>query len=162
MATKERDVTDKRTRSIAVRNRLKNPLGSPSFRIFLKNPDMEVRIVDSGMKSGRISEMTQKGWVFVTPEDIVGRAEDYGFKIVDGRVVRGERDREVLMQMHRQDRADIEAAKAQANLRAMGGSRGKDAIVSGVAKAEGDEAADWVNRTINVKDTREAVPLDDE
>jgi hypothetical protein len=153
--TDVRDITDKRTRSIAVRNRIKNPLGSPSFRIFLKKPDMEIRIVDSGMKSGRISEMTQKGWGFVGPDDVVGKVEDYGFTVQDGRIVRGDRGREVLMMMHHQDYVDIQMAKAAANTRAIGGQKGKDAVLNQVAKAEGDEAADWIDQRIKVTDTRE-------
>ena len=155
------DALKRRVRSVAVANRIKNPLGSPSLAIPVRDPDLVVRVVDSQLRSGRVHEVVTKGWEPVDPGDLVGKPEDYGFAVQDGRVVRGERGRDVLMKMHREDYDAIGRAKAEANVRGMVGRKGKDAVLSAVAKEagdRGDEAADFISRSLRVTDTREAEP----
>jgi len=152
---------DVRVRSVAVVNRLAHPLGSPSIVIPLKNQDLVIRVVDSTLRGGRVHEMVSKGWELVDPSDIKGKPEDFGFSVQDGRVCRGDRSRDVLMKMHRDDYHSIQLAKSRENLKAMGGRKGRDAVLDRVAQLEGprgDEAATFVQKSLNVQDTREPEP----
>jgi len=152
----------KRRPSITVQRRLKNPLGSPSVVIPMKDRDMVVRVVDSLLRAGRVAEMRAKGWELVDPGDISGNPEDFGFGLQDGRVVRGERGRDVLMKMHREDFDAIQLGKARENTKGLGGKKAKSAVVEDVARlapdGQGDEAADFVNRTLTVHDQRAPEP----
>ncbi len=150
-----------RVRSVAVVNRLAHPLGSPSIVIPMKNPDLEIRVVDSLLRAGRIHEMTAKGWEIVEPSDIKGKPEDFGFSVQDGRVVRGERGRDVLMKMHKEDYKSIQLAKSRENLKGIGKAKAKDAVLNDVARVvgdRGDEAATFLNRTLTVTDSRKPEP----
>ncbi len=150
-----------RVRSVAVINRLAHPLGSPSVVVPMKNRDLEIRVVDSLLRAGRIHEMVSKGWELVDSSDIKGKPEDFGFSVQDGRVVRGDRGREVLMKMHKDDYHSIQLAKSIENMKAMGGRKGRDAVLNRVAQVvgdRGDEAATFVEKSLSVQDTREPEP----
>lgn len=160
----EGDVTTaKRIPSVTVQNRIAHPFGAPSLDIPLKSRGLVVRVVDAQLRAGRVHEMVQKGWTFVTPADLAGAPEDFGFTVEADRIVRGERGREVLMKMARDDYDAIQAAKAADTTRRLGGKRGKAALLDEVAAKvgdRGDEAADFLSNRLTITDTRETVSLE--
>jgi hypothetical protein len=151
----------RRPYSVAVRKRLGDPFKRPQRPIPMRDPDLTVRSVNAALRDGRIDELRDLGWEVVEPADLKGTPEDHGYRVQDGRVVRGERGQTVLMKMHKDDYAAIQAAKARRNLADMGGKRGKDKVLDEVARklgAEGDQAASYLSRAIEVVDERGPEP----
>jgi hypothetical protein len=146
-----------------IERRLQNPFGDGSPTIELNDPGMSVRVVNTQLRPGRYHDVVRnKGWEPVAPEELVGNAEDYGFDIKDGRVVRGERGQEVLMKMPTTDVRAVQDAKDRKN-REMASPRRLKAETVALAGAEhGDEAASYVNRMTTIKDERGPVPLEDD
>ena len=136
--------------------RLANPFGAPSVAITLKTPGpWAVRIVHADVRAGRLHDMTaNKGWVFITPEEIDGSPADLGFRVIDNRVVRGEHGQEVLMKMPQADYDAIQAAKGNANLKALGSKQTVDRAAQATATEFGSEAGDTVFSNITVQDSR--------
>jgi hypothetical protein len=142
--------------------RLQNPFGDGSPQIRLKEPGWEVHVVNGALRPGRYHDVTRnKGWVPVEPDEIDGEAEDFGFDVKEGRVVRGERGQEVLMKMPAADYKAIQQAKDAHNKAANTGARLKAGIVSATGATHGDQAADLVNRSITIREERAPVPLDE-
>lgn len=150
--------TEKAIPSVSVLDRrLKNPFGSPSIPITLKSKEhFEIRIVDAQLRPGRLHEMrANKGWEFVHPDELDGTADEYGLRVMDGRLVRGENGREVLMKMPSDMYAQIVARKTAINAKGVSGKALKEAAAQETAKAFGDEAGETVfSRNIDVQTTR--------
>ena len=142
--------------------RLANPFGAPSVPITLKTPGQwAIRIVNGTMRTGRIHDMTaNKGWVLVTADELDGTPDDLGFRVRDGRIVRGEHGDEVLMKMPQADYDQIQKAKGAYNLKQLGTKQTREAVAQATAQQFGDEAADTVNRNITVNDGRETSELE--
>jgi len=90
------------------------------------------------------------GWGYAEPSDLACRVDEIGGKEADGRVVRGERGREVLVKMKREDYARVQARKSEmTTAQTFGKKETKDAIVAGAAKEHGDEAAEFLHQNVN-------------
>lgn len=125
--------------------RLAHPFGAPSVPITLKDGQLwAVRIANDKVRNGRVHQMGQLGWTFVTPEEMDGKPADYGFRALDGRVVRGEHAEEVLMKMPQADYDQIQDAKARINLKNLGSKKTKEAAAQATAVEFGPEAGDAV------------------
>jgi len=142
--------------------RLAHPFGAPSVPITLKTPgDWAVRIAHTTVRSGRIYQMKKNGWDFVQAKEIDGRPEEFGFRVLDDRLVRGEHGEEVLMKMPQADYDAISDAKAAINLKNLGSKQTRDAVAQETAVKFGSEAGDAVHANIQIEDSRERVELDD-
>lgn len=126
-----------------------------------------IRIVNSAISYSHLLDMKeQKGWVFADPDDLAVKAEDVGFRILDGRIVRGTHGEEVLMKMERSDYAAVQKMKDQMNRQTTFGKKAVKASILEAAGKEpgGDEGADYLNRTtssMTVTDSIERVHLED-
>ena len=144
--------------------RLQNPFGAPSIDIPLKDGKAwAIRIVDASVRTGRTHQIIQMGWTFITPDDIEGQASDFGFRVMDNRIVRGDHGQEVIVKMPQADFDRIQRAKAEKNLRDLGGQRMKEDVAQRAAKQFGDEAAETIyGSDFDVKDSRVNIDLDGE
>lgn len=142
--------------------RMRDPFGSGSIPITIKTPGQwEIRIFNKTTRTGRIHDAVQKlGWVFVEPVELDGSADEYGFRELDNRLVRGEHAEEVLMKMPADTYRQIQMAKARLNLQNLGSKKTTDAVAQATAQKFGDQAGDVVSRNISVEDGRERVELD--
>ncbi len=152
--------------SILDRRKL-HPFGAPSQSITLKTPGLwATRIINSKSRTGRLHDVIHnKGWVYVTPEELDGTPDELGFEAKDGRLVRGEHGEEVLVKMPQQDYDDIQNAKASLNLKNLGAKQMRDAAAQATAVAHGDQAGDRVAaqfQHLDVTDSRERVELEPE
>ncbi len=151
-------------RSEIVKRRLANPNAGNALALPLKEPRRwQIRIFNADAATNRLSYAQQKGWVFAEPDDFEGKLSDHGLEVRDGRVVQGERGKEVVMKMPKEDFQDIQKAKAVANITSTFGiKKVKDAIVEHAAKEEGgDQGADFLSRQLNhieIKDSLETIP----
>lgn len=142
-----------------------HPFGSPSQPVTLKTPGLwATRIINSKSRTGRLHDVIHnKGWTYVTPEELDGTPDELGFEAKDGRLVRGEHGEEVLVKMPQQDFDAIQAAKGSLNLKNLGGKQMRDAVAQEAATAHGSQAGDAVAKQfdhIEVKDGRERVELE--
>ena len=142
--------------------RLAHPFGAPSVPITLKDGQpWAIRIANDGVRTGRVHQVIQLGWTYVLADEIDGRPADFGFRELDGRLVRGEHGEEVLVKMPKADFEKIQQAKADKNLRDLGGSKVKEATAARTAAKFGDEAADTVyNSDMTVTDSRVNIDLE--
>lgn len=139
--------------------RLLHPFGLPSVAITLKEGDWELRIVDSQSRPGRLHDIRHnKGWEFVKPDELDGTPDEYGFRVMDDRLVRGENGREVLMKMDADVYARILKAKTDLNEKAVRPKALKEAAAQEVAVQYGSEAGDHVynRQPIDITTTRGA------
>ena len=137
--------------------RLLHPFGLPSVAITLREGDWELRIVDSQSRPGRLHDIRHnKGWEFVTPEELDGTPDEYGFRVMDNRLVRGENGREVLMKMDRSVYERILQAKTEKNEKAVRPNALREAAAQEVAVQYGSEAGDHVynRQPINITTSR--------
>lgn len=141
--------------------RLQNPFGDGSQAIKLKEPGWALHIFDTSRPGRFHYAKREKGWEPVLPEDLDGTAEDLGFDIVDGRVVRGERGKEVLMKMPQDMYDKIALRKAEVTTQSNSPRQLKRDIMEQTAATYSDQAADYLNRNVTIKDTREPVPLEE-
>lgn len=99
-----------------------------------------------------------KGWVYAEPADLACPLEEVGALVRDGRIVRGERGKEVLMKMLARDYQRVQKKKTEETIRQTFGKKQiKDAIVAGAAAEHGEEAAEFLYKhvnTVTVQDTR--------
>ena len=144
--------------------RLAHPFGAPSVPITLKDgKDWAVRIVNDGVRIGRVHQAIQMGWTYVQAEEMDGRPADFGFRVMDDRLVRGEHGQEVLVKMPQADFDLIQKAKAKKNLDGLGGKRARTDAAEATAAKFGDEAAETVYRSeMTVTDSRVSVDLEGE
>jgi hypothetical protein len=146
-----------------IERRLAHPFGAPSVPITLKDGGAwAIRIANDKVRSGRVHQMVGLGWVFVEAGEIDGTPEDFGFRAVKGRLVRGEHGEEVLMKMPQADFDAIQNRKAEINLKNLGSKQTKDAVAQATAVEYGSEAGDTVFKNIDIKDGRERVELEPE
>ena len=126
-----------------------------------------VRVVNSQISDARLWEMqAEKGWVYAEEADISIPVHEIGYRVMDGRLVKGERGQLVLMKMLQSDYAKIARAKDDANKEQTFGAKAvKNSIVNAVASEPGgDQGAEFIQnavRSITVTDSREAVSLED-
>lgn len=142
--------------------RLLHPFGAPSVPITLKTPGQwAIRIADSTMRTGRIHDLTaNKGWTFVTADELDGTPADLGFRVLDTRLVRGEHGQEVLMKMPQADYERIQQAKGALNLKALGSKQTRERVAQETSQQFGDEAGETVHQHIKVVDGRESIELE--
>lgn len=132
--------------------RLLHPFGSPSVPITLKSGGLwEIRFVDSQLRAGRLHEVIHdKGWTFVNANEIDGSPDEYGLRAMDGRLVRGENGREVLVKMPKDMYDAIAARKAELNLKGLGKKATRELAAQATAQAFGDEAGDTVHKSVRI------------
>lgn len=146
--------------------RLQNPNGQSSAPIDLKDPSMVCRWVNSAIAHDKVYRAKQNGWVMVRPEELADLDQVGGFtKSPEGFVTRGDRGQEVLMSMPRVWRDKIALAKTRENLKNMGDPTAtKNEVVQAASDRLGDQAADYLNRKVNivgsVRDQHEIVQRD--
>lgn len=141
--------------------RLAHPFGAPSVPITLKEGDWAIRVANDRVRTGRVHQMVNMGWLFVEAGEIDGTPSDFGFRELDGRLVRGEHGEEVLMKMPQADYDAIQDAKARLNLKNLGAKQTRDAVAQETAVKFGSEAGDTVHQNIEVNDSREQVELEE-
>ena len=134
----------------------------------LTEPDRwTIRIVNSQITDARLWEMqAEKGWVYLEVADLAIQPEEIGFRVQDGKVVRGTHGHEVLMKMPKADYQAIARLKDRENRKnTLGDKAVKAAIVSAADREDqsgrGAEFLDQAVNRIEVKDELERVRLDD-
>jgi hypothetical protein len=158
---KTEPVAKKKPRVSVLERRLQNPFGEPSSPIELQDSALECRVFNRGVSAQQIYKAKQKGWEYVEPSQLVDPEQAGGFRVsTDGqRLVRGEREEEVLMYMPKSDRKQIEMAKAQKaqkNIRDMKMGRQKEAVVHAAAQRFGGEAGEFLQKTNIVGDVTDS------
>lgn len=158
---KEISVVERRLRSGSV-------FSAGSRPIPLNAPETwQVRSVNSQISDSRLYDMqAEKGWVYVTPEDLAVKPEEIGWREQDGRIVRGTHGTEVLMKMRRVDYQAVQALKEDVNRKNTFGDKATKSAVLAAAGAEEDGArgAEFLDRAIkkiSVVDSVERVSLED-
>lgn len=103
-----------------------------------------------------------QGWAYAEPQDIACPLDEIGAQARDGRVVRGERGKEVLVKMKASDFKKLKAHKQRENIKVtFDKAKVKSAMVAGVASEHGDEAASFIHKSkLDVVDHRERVAVD--
>ncbi len=144
--------------------RLQNPFGEASSPIDLKDPALECRIFNKAVGAQQIYKAKRNGWEYVEPNMIADMEQAGGFKVsTDGqRLVRGEREEEVLMYMPRTDRQQIELAKAKKNVRDMQMGKQREAVANAAGQHFGDQAGDFLSKSRlvgNVTDSYERIAV---
>lgn len=158
------EVKAKKPRVSILERRLQNPFGEPSSPIDLKDEAMVCHVINKAVGAQQLYRAKQLGWEYVEPDMLADRDQAGGFRVsTDGsRMVRGEREEEVLMYMPRADREQIELAKARKNVRDMQIGKQKEAVVNAAAQRFGGEAGDFLNKTNivgNVTDSYERIQV---
>jgi hypothetical protein len=143
----------KKPRVSVLERRLQNPFGEPSSPIDLTDPSLVCRVFNKGVGSQQIYRAKTLGWEFVEPTQLVDVEQAGGFRVsTDGqRLVRGEREEEVLMFMPKKDRTQIEHAKAKKNVRDMQMGRQRDAIAQAASQSISQQAGDILGDPNRVK-----------
>lgn len=149
-----------------IERRLQGPsaLMEGSVGIPLKDPTWTLRWENGDIAPDHLWRVINVlGWEYVTAEDIACPLEEVGAIVRDGRVVRGERGKEVLVKMRLSDYKKVQKKKTQENLSVTFDKKKlKGAVVGQVASEHGDEAADFISRNLmTVQDSRERVNLDE-
>lgn len=147
--------------------RLENPFGSPSVEINLKGGQKwALRIINVNVRSGRVYEVIHhKGWEFVTPDELEQKPDEIGFRVMDNRVVRGEKGEEVLVKMPQSAYDQILAAKTRQNLKGISKKATLETAANMAANnpAMGDQAAETIYRSnMTIEDSRVSVDLEGE
>lgn len=164
-------VTSVVKRSDILERRLANPFGMGSIAIpcTLKDrknqPLYKFRIRNTDIHHSQAHRAILAGWEYAQPEDIDGNIEDYGFELRNGRLVSGPRGQEVLVKIPMKDFEAIQQAKSDRNAQQMKGRATKQAIVENAGRELGDEGASFLQRSlsnIDIKDTREVIPADEQ
>lgn len=140
-----------------------HPFGAPSVAITLKTPGQwAIRVVNSKSRTGRLHDIIHnKGWAYVTPDEIDGTPDEYGFDAKDGRLVRGEHGEEVVVKMPQKDFDEIQKAKSDSNINGLSPKKTREAVAQETSTKFGDEAGETVFKNIEVNDGRERIELDD-
>ena len=149
-----------------IERRLQSPsaLTAGSTPIPLKDDTWTIRWENSDIAPDHIWRcLNVLGWEYVTPEDVACPLDEVGANARDGRVVRGERGKEILLKMRKADYAKVQKKKTAENLAlTFDKKKLKGAVLNQVASAHGEEAADFINKnTMKVTDSRERVNLDE-
>lgn len=149
-----------------IERRLQGPsvLYEPSIPIPLKDPTWLVRWTNSEISTDHAwRRINIQGWEYASPRDIACALDEVGANERDGRVVRGERGREVLVKMRKTDYAQLQQGKDRENKRITFDKQTlKDAMVGAVGQAHGDQAASFIaKRDMTVIDSRERTNIDE-
>mgnify|MGYP001579820631 FL=1 len=144
-------------------------LGSDA--IPLREPTRWVlRIINTQISDAHLWSMqAKKGWVYAEPDDLAVKAEEIGFRVQDGRIVRGTQGAEVLMKMASPDFAAVQRQKDAENRAHTFGAKALKASVVKAAETKPDDpdaakGAEFLDRHlagITVTDSVERVPLDE-
>lgn len=139
-----------------IERRLKHPFGAPSTPITLSTPGLwAIRIVNTTMRTGRLHEVLQKGWTYVTPGELDGRPDELGFRVQDERLVRGEKGEEVLVKMPQDDFDAVNDAKSRLNIKNLGKQQTLEQAATQAGKQFGDQAGETIAKAhIDIVDTR--------
>lgn len=127
----------------------------------------EVRIINTQISDQRLWEVqADKGWVYAEESDIAVDVSELGFRVQDGRIVRGTQGAEVLMKMAKADYQKIVSMKdAENKSRTFGDKRKLKADLVAAASGQlGDDAATFLNdhmKNVTVQDSRELVSLEE-
>ena len=159
-----RPKTDKALPKISVlAKRLQQPFGEGSPAIQLKEDGWAVHVINTKVRPGRYHDVTRnKGWVPVLPDEVDGQAEDFGFDVRDGRIVRGDRGEEVVVKMPAADYQAIQMAKDRENRKRITARQLKADAAQATATQHGDEAGNYVHAHATITDARGPVPLEEE
>lgn len=134
-----------------------------SAPIPLKEKGWRVRWMNAEVSTDRVWNAANRlGWQYAAPEDLDCRLEEIGVAERDGRVVRGERGKEVLMKMRESDYKKIQQKKQQENLqRTFNPGELKKRVLGAANQELGDEAATFIDKhAMTVVDHRERVAID--
>lgn len=127
----------------------------------------ELREVNSDVRTGRIREMiADKHWQFAEEGDLAVLPYDIGYRVQDGKLVKGIRGELVLMKMERSDFRAVQLLKDRENrANTFGAKAVKEAIVTAASQEkDGGQAAEYLNQAVSgvdVKDSVERVSLED-
>lgn len=154
----------KRKLSVVERRLASGSVFTASSRpIPLKEPDAWVlRVVNTAISDDRLYAMqAEKGWVYALPEDLAIDPVEVGLKVLDGRIVRGDKGTEVLMKMPTAEFAAIQKMKDAENRKMTFGKKAtKDAILSAASQQLGDEGTEFLSRTVQSMDIKDARALE--
>lgn len=146
-----------------IERRKRNPFGASSVPITLKGGQAwAIRIINTSIKAGRYHDIVHnKGWLPVQADELDGRPEELGFRVMDDRLVRGEHGEEILMKMPQADFDAIQMAKADHNIKGLGQKRAVEDAANRAAAQFGDQAGDAVyGSQMTVNDSRVAMDLE--
>ena len=162
--------TEKKREVSIVERRLKSGsiFASSSKPVPIKDPHQwTVREVNSQLGSQHLREMQiDKGWTYLLPEDLAVDPFEIGYRVQDGRVVRGQHAELVLMKMPTADFQAVQRAKDAENRKNTFGAKAvKNAILRAAEREEdGARGAEFLNKAVqnvSVVDSRERVNLED-
>lgn len=141
------------------RARIDNPFGQPSSPILLKDDSRECRWFNAAIMNDHIWRNKRKGWDQVRLEDVVDPEQIGGYTLSpEGYVTRGERGQEILMSMPKIVRAAIQTAKMVRNNRSMAQPNAlRDELAGAVGNQFGDEAGNFVQTHVNLKENYERI-----
>ena len=151
-------VQDRTPIRAAIADRVKHPFGRSDMALPLKNPERwQQRAFNRNFMPNRFSDATHKGWMPLESEDVEGRVEDYGWRIENDRIVRGDRGEEWLGKMLMSEWKAVEKAKTAHNITSTFGSKAtKQTILERSSAEQGDEATSFLDKSLarmEVKDT---------
>ena len=129
----------------------------------LKEPDLWVlRVVNTAISDDRLYAMqAEKGWVYALPEDLAIDPVEVGLKVVDGRIVRGDKGTEVLMKIPKADYDAIVKMKDAENRKMTFGKKAtKDAIMAAASQQLGDEGTEFLSRTVSTMEIKDGRALE--
>lgn len=164
-----RQAKEKKPISIVDRRLASGSVFSASSRpIPLVEPERwTLRIINTQISDQRLWEVqAEKGWVYAELADLAIDPAEVGFRVLDGRIVRGTQGDQVLMKMEKADYKAIQKMKDAENKKITFGDKAKvkQDIVTAAAGQLGPEAADFLNahvKGVDIKDGRELVSLED-
>lgn len=157
-AKREISVIDRRLASGSVFSAASRPIP-------LKEPKRwMLRWVNTTVSPDHLYAMrADKGWDYVTVDDLDVDPVEVGATILDGKIVKGEKGQEVLMKMPLTDYNKLQKQKDLENRKQLGKKQTKDAIVAAAGAEHGDQAAAFLHQTeIGVQDSRGAMNVEQE
>lgn len=134
-------------------------IGSDPVR--LKEKGWTTRFINSDVRPDRLYQALQRqGWVCVEPEEMAEDPAALGLNVENGRIVRGDRGREVLCKMRESDyRQLVKQKTAENNKGTFSSKQTKEQLAEAAANRFGDEAGDFVASKVvgEVIDSKERV-----
>lgn len=127
----------------------------------------ELRIVNTEIGDARLWAMQmEKGWAYAELSDLAVDPVEIGFRVQDGRIVRGTHGHEVLMKMAAPSYRKLRKFKESENRRNTFGDKAvMSAIVSAAEREpDGGRGAEFLSQTVQtarVIDSSERVSLED-
>ena len=126
-----------------------------------------LREVNSQISDDHVYAMqADKYWTYAEPADLAVAPDTIGFRVQDGRLVKGAQGHIVLMKQAVTDTRAVQQEKDRENRRITFSPKANKAAILAAAQAElgGDEGADFLNRALaetKLVDSRELVRLDE-